>query len=62
MCRIALSTALLVMGRERARRFVAAHPEIGVLWIEPSRGTLRAWKWNLVDVDATPGARVAWMN
>ena len=58
----ALSTALLVMGRERARQFVAGHPEIGVLWIEPSHGSLRAWKWNLVDVDAAPGARVMWMN
>lgn len=58
----ALSTALLVMGRERARQFAAGHPDIGVLWIEPSRGTLRAWKWNLVVVDAAPGVRVAWMN
>ena len=58
----ALSTALLVMGRERAREFVAGRTDIGVLWIETARGTLRAWKWNLSDVDAAPGVRVAWMN
>ncbi len=57
----ALSTALLIMGRERARKFAAGHPDIGVLWVEPSRGTLHTWKWNLVDVVADPGARIAWM-
>ena len=33
----ALSTALFVMGPDRAREYAEAHPEFGVLLIEPSR-------------------------
>ena len=48
----ALSTALLVMGRERALAFAAAHPELGVLWLEPQgSGVVVAEAWNL-DVGA----------
>ena len=43
----ALSTALLVMGRERAEAFAAAHPELGVVWLEPARNGVRAWAWNI---------------
>jgi thiamine biosynthesis lipoprotein len=43
----AYSTALLVMGRERARAFVAAHPGIGALWLEPHGGRVAAEAWNL---------------
>src|SRR5205814_9573628 len=32
----AYSTALLVMGRERARAFVAARADLGALWLEPT--------------------------
>jgi thiamine biosynthesis lipoprotein len=47
----ALSTALLVMGRERARSFAAAHRELGVLWLEPQGARVVAEAWNL-DVGA----------
>jgi ApbE family protein len=48
----ALSTALLVMGRERALEFAAAHPQLGVLWLEPQgSGVVVAEAWNL-DVGA----------
>jgi thiamine biosynthesis lipoprotein len=58
----ALSTALLVMGRNEARRFALARPEIGVLWLEPGPGgRTRAWAWNLRDVSTAPGARVEWI-
>lgn len=43
----ALSTALLVMGRERAQAYAAAHPELGVLWLEPGKRGLDAYVWNL---------------
>src|SRR5262249_44207194 len=43
----ALSTALLVMGHDRGHRFAAAHPELGVLWLEPSHDRVRAEAWNL---------------
>ena len=46
----ALSTALLVMGPERARAYAAAHPELGVLWLEPRGARVVAEAWNL-DVD-----------
>jgi thiamine biosynthesis lipoprotein len=58
----ALSTALLVMGREGAGVFAAAHPEVGVLWLDPVPGGVRAWRWNLSDVRAVPGASVRWMD
>lgn len=63
----ALSTALLVMGREAAAEFAARHAEVGVLWLEPAGRRVRAWRWNLptatfadgVDVEAerAPGTR-----
>ncbi|TMQ67458.1 MAG: FAD:protein FMN transferase [Candidatus Eisenbacteria bacterium] len=56
-----LSTALLVMGRERALALARRHQEIGVLWIEPDHGLLRAWKWNLSAI-AEPGVAIRWMN
>jgi FAD:protein FMN transferase len=58
----ALATALLVMGRERAARFVLEHPEVGALWLEPAAGSIRAWRWNLPAVRALPGAAVQWMD
>jgi len=57
----ALSTALLVMGRERAAEFAALHPDLGVLWLEPAGRALEAWRWNLADAAALPGADVRWM-
>ena len=56
-----LSTALLVMGRESAFALARRHPEVGVLWIEPDHGLLRAWKWNL-SATAEPGVAIRWMN
>ena len=56
----ALSTALFVMGRERAGEFAARHPELGVLWLEPQGATVRAWKWNLPRCAAE--RTIAWMN
>ncbi|HXS82277.1 MAG TPA: FAD:protein FMN transferase [Methylomirabilota bacterium] len=50
----ALSTALLVMGRERARRFATAHPELGVLWLEPEGTRIVAEAWNLAVVATAP--------
>jgi len=58
----ALSTALFVMGRERAAAYATAHPEIGVLWLEPVEQGLRAWRWNLDDLSAEAEATVEWMN
>jgi FAD:protein FMN transferase len=57
-----LSTALLVMGRERAAAFVLVHPEVGVLWLEPEGDRVRAWRWNLSGARAARGAAVRWMN
>jgi len=57
----ALSTALLVMGREGAERFAASHRDVGVLWLEPAGPTVRAWCWNLEQVAAADGAAVRWM-
>ncbi len=52
----ALSTALLVMGRERARAFAADHPEIGVLWCEENGEQVNVWRWNFPAVRAVLGA------
>mgnify|MGYP001575916177 CR=1 FL=1 len=57
----ALSTALLVLGREDAGAFARVHPDIGVLWIEPHGPAVRAWAWNLPALSEEPGARVDWM-
>ena len=58
----ALSTALFVMGREAAGAFASAHPDLGVLWLEPAVRSVRAWRWNLPAVEADPSASVEWMN
>ena len=50
----ALSTALLVMGRERARAFAGRHPELGVLWLEPAGARVVAEAWNLEIAAAAP--------
>jgi hypothetical protein len=50
------------MGREGAGVFAAAHPEVGVLWLDPVTGGVRAWRWNLPDARAVPGASVHWMD
>jgi thiamine biosynthesis lipoprotein len=50
----ALSTALLVLGHDGARAFAAAHPDVGVLWLEPAGGRVRAEAWNLDGVTAAP--------
>lgn len=50
----ALSTALLVLGRDGARAFAAAHPELGVLWLEPAGHRVQAHAWNLVVKHSAP--------
>lgn len=54
----ALSTALLVMGRERAQTYAAAHPELGVLWLEPTAHGLAARAWNLAIDSVAAGVHV----
>jgi len=54
-----ISTALLVMGRDRARTFALAHPDLGVLWLEPAGDELNAWAWNLEAIEAISG-RLRW--
>lgn len=56
----ALSTALLVMGREEAAVFVRTQPGLGVLWLEPDGASVKAWRWNLPRATAAPGATVQW--
>lgn len=56
-----LSTALLVMGRERARAFAEAHPDVGVLWLEPEDRKFRASRWNLPTVSVEPDVEVDWV-
>jgi thiamine biosynthesis lipoprotein len=58
----ALSTALLVMGRDRAESYAAEHPDIGVLWLEPTASQTHAWKWNLGAFSNEPDANLLWMN
>lgn len=57
----ALAEALLVMGRDEAAAYVRAHPDLGVLWLEPLEADVRAWSWNLGTVEPEPGLRVEWM-
>ena len=48
----ALSTALLVMGREEAARWCHEHPADGVVWLEPRGAAVRAWAWNAPPLEA----------
>ena len=57
----ALAEALLVQGRDGAEAYAGAHPEAGVLWLEPLGGDARAWAWNLGRIAPEPGVRVEWM-
>jgi len=57
----ALSTGLLVMGRARSAAFAERHPEIGVLWLEPSASGLQAWRWHF-PAGATLESGARWMN
>ena len=57
----ALSTALLVMGRVRAALFARAHPDVGVLWLEPGARALRAWRWHVPAPRVAPGTALTWM-
>ncbi len=57
----ALSTGLLVMGREGAREFSWAHADVGVLWLEPGPRGVRVWSWNVNAVASVPGARLEWV-
>jgi thiamine biosynthesis lipoprotein len=54
----ALSTALLVLGRARAQAYAAAHPELGVLWLEPGKHGLDAYAWNLTIDSAASHVRI----
>jgi FAD:protein FMN transferase len=58
----ALSTAFLVMGRERVEAYLERHPEIGALWMEPTPDGIHAWRWNLATVSKESDASVQWMN
>ncbi|MEO5989687.1 MAG: FAD:protein FMN transferase [Candidatus Eisenbacteria bacterium] len=58
----ALSTALLVMGRDLAEAFTRTQPGIGVLWLEPDGASVRAWRWNLPQTSVAPGAAVQWLD
>jgi FAD:protein FMN transferase len=57
----AFAEALLVQGRDDAEAYAHAHPEAGVLWLEPLDGGVRAWAWNLGRLTCEPGVRVEWM-
>jgi FAD:protein FMN transferase len=57
----AFAEALLVQGRDHAETYAGAHPETGVLWLEPHDGSVRAWAWNLGRLALEPGVRVEWM-
>jgi FAD:protein FMN transferase len=56
-----LSTALLVMGRDKAAAWCAEHRDIGALWLEPANNEIRAWRWNLPTLTAEPGVHIEWM-
>jgi len=57
----ALSNALLVMGRDRARAFIESRPDLGAVWLERDAEKLYAWRWNLPTVSAESGVVVEWM-
>jgi thiamine biosynthesis lipoprotein len=58
----ALSTALFVMGRAEGEAFARAHPEIGVLWLEPADGRVLAWGLNLPETRDVAGVEVEWLD
>jgi len=44
----ALSTAMLVLGPGAASAFARAHPDVGILWLQPGRGRrVRIQRWNM---------------
>ena len=57
-----LSTALLVMGREKAEAYAVDHPGIGVVWLEPTSVQIHGWKWNLGAFSVESDANLLWMN
>ena len=56
-----IATALLVMGRDRARGFIEARPDLGALWLEHDSDGIHAWRWNIATLSAEPDLRVEWM-
>jgi thiamine biosynthesis lipoprotein len=56
----ALAEALVVMGRDGAEAYSRAHPEVGVLWLEPASEGLRAWRWNLGALEPVSDTRIEW--
>jgi thiamine biosynthesis lipoprotein len=58
----ALSTALLVMGREAAEAFLEDRTDVGALWIEREGGELKVWRWRLPSASAIAGVPLKWMN
>ena len=55
----ALSTALLVLGRDAAHAFAVSHPGTGVLWLEPQGRGVVAHAWNLEVVGVASGVSLA---
>jgi thiamine biosynthesis lipoprotein len=56
-----LSTALLVLGRDRARAYVESHPGIGAIWLEHDGEGIHAWRWNVATASLDPGVRAEWV-
>jgi FAD:protein FMN transferase len=56
----AIAEALRVLGRDGAADYARRHPDVGVLWLEPSGDVLQAWSWNLDALSVEPGLRVEW--
>ena len=56
-----LSTALLVMGRDRARAFVESRRDIGALWLEHDSEGIHAWRWNIATASFDPGVQAEWV-
>ncbi len=58
----ALARALWVMGRSDAERFATGRRDVGVLWLEPDRGSVQAWRWNFPAVTLAAGTDLRWMD
>ena len=56
-----LSTAMLVLGRDRARAFVESHPGIGAIWLEHDSEGIHAWRWNVSTASLDPGVQAEWV-